>query len=228
MAWIGISECGKSLGSKTHGFQISVFWIDAEGRKDLIPSLATAKYMDMFRGERNTVFRPCNFDDGKFFKVGSEMVKAFLYPAELDALLYARWGGSGFDLHSTRQGVSQQFDSKLAAKLAGRDSITNEEFVQLVKPTFDPEADDIDWDAFKRRFHFIVITESGIFHRDASKVRGNVPLIAWPHNDSKDIFKPHVTDLLTRFKNGMLKEVPSNYEADTAWSQAYLKKESVL
>ena len=89
---MGISECGKSLGSQTHGFQVSTFWIDEEGRHDLTPSLATAKFSDMLRGGRNWVFEPCTFDAGKFFKLGADEAKALLYPAEIDALMYARWG----------------------------------------------------------------------------------------------------------------------------------------
>eukprot|EP00959_Pyramimonas_sp_CCMP1952_P037960 794479-Pyramimonas_sp.AAC.1 len=42
-----------------------------------------------------------------------------LRPAEVDALLWARWGGSGLDAHSRRQAVSQQSDGKFA-KIFGR------------------------------------------------------------------------------------------------------------
>ena len=220
--WIGISESGKSLGSKTHGFQLSIHWINEEGRPDLVPSIATAKFIDMFRGERNTVFRPCTYDDGKFFKLGVEEIKAFMFPAEIDALLFARWGGSGFDLHCGRQAVSQQFDPKIAAAEANKGSISDEQFIRLIAPSFPQEADEEDWVAFRRRMHMIVLTEHGIFHRDATKEKVPVPRIDW--DGTKDIFLPHVEDILKSFKSNKLKSVPLNYHDDVAWSQEYLKK----
>ena len=222
--WAGVSECGKSLGSKTHGFMISHHWIDTDGRVDLIASIATAKYIDMFRGERNSVYKPCTFDDGKVFEMNACDLKPFLYPAELDALLFARWGGSGFDQFSTRQAVSQQFDAKAAAKHANKQYITDEEFMTIIAPSLPRDADDEDIRAFKRRFHMIVITEDGIFHRSATKKSVRVERIHWTPGEDKDIFMPHVQELYSKAKNGLLKEVPPNYAEDLAWSQQYLKK----
>ena len=57
------------------------------------PALVTAKYIDMFRGEANHIFKPAILDDFNPKKMDVEIAKAYLNPSEEDALLWARWGG---------------------------------------------------------------------------------------------------------------------------------------
>ena len=175
-------------------------WIAEEKRDDEQPAIATAKFIDMFRGERHTVFKPCIFDDGKFYQLGADLVKAFLYPAEVDALLWARWGGSGFDMYSCRQAVSQQYDNKLAKNFSHKDKITDSDWQKLIMPSIDKEADEEDWVAFRRRFHTIVITREGIIHRNATKEIVDVPIIHWPDGEEMDIFKPEVKIIMQKWK----------------------------
>ena len=44
------------------------------------------KYLDMFRGESHTIYKPAILDDAKFYKLDPVEVKAFMYPTEDDSL----------------------------------------------------------------------------------------------------------------------------------------------
>eukprot|EP00438_Fugacium_kawagutii_P036447 Skav213608 [mRNA] locus=scaffold1971:113239:115468:+ [translate_table: standard] len=69
ITWIGRTRVGKSLGSKTVLFGQSKYEIEAANRRDLAPSIVTAKYLDFFKAEPVTKFKPGVFDDGLLQKM---------------------------------------------------------------------------------------------------------------------------------------------------------------
>eukprot|EP00959_Pyramimonas_sp_CCMP1952_P256520 5358256-Pyramimonas_sp.AAC.1 len=117
-------------------------------------------------------------------------------------------------MYSRRQAVSQQFDAKLAQRLACRSAISDEEWKHLIMPSIDKEAGDEDCVAFRRRFHAIVLTREGIIHRNATRELVDAPCIKWPDDEDMDIFKPEVEVIMQKWKNGLLKEVPPTYHDD--------------
>ena len=81
ITWIGRTRTGKSLGSKTILFMQSKYEIDVADRKDLVPSIVTAKHLDFFKAEPLTRFKPGVFDDGMLQKMDASFLKAFLNPS---------------------------------------------------------------------------------------------------------------------------------------------------
>ena len=53
--WGGLTQAVKSMASKTHGMHVSEYHITKDKRDDLVPSTVTAKNIDFFRGEPNTI-----------------------------------------------------------------------------------------------------------------------------------------------------------------------------
>ena len=53
--WGGMTQAGKSMASKTHGMHVSEYHITKDKRGDLVPSIVTAKNIDFFRGEPNSL-----------------------------------------------------------------------------------------------------------------------------------------------------------------------------
>ena len=81
--WIGRTRTGKSLSSKTVLFAQSKFEIDQAERGDLVPSIVTAKHLDILKAEPFTKFKPGVFDDGTVQKMDASFLKAFLNPSVL-------------------------------------------------------------------------------------------------------------------------------------------------
>ena len=228
VVWIGVTQCGKTLVAETHGFQVSIFQLDAGGfdRAETPPSILTAKYLDMFRGEPVTKTKPGIFDDGKFKKLEPPEVKAFLYPAEPDATLWARYGGSHFEHHASRQTVSQQFDKKFEKAFTAKDNrdfVDDDNFWKMVAPTFTDEADEEDILAFKRRFHIVLCSPTHVYFRHASRTHANVPRYEWDDKLNPDLFLPHVKERYEKFKTDQF-EIPIDLNEGIVWSQEFIKK----
>ena len=153
--WGGLTNCGKSMASKTHGMHVSEYHIVLDSREDLVPSIVTAKNLDFFRGEPNTKYKPSVGDDWQMARMRVEDVKAFVYPAEEDALLWARWGGAGFDMNSCRQGCTNPTDASLEAQMHDDDWAALHLFLQMIAPSMPNEAKEDDIKALLRRMHII-------------------------------------------------------------------------
>ena len=69
-----------------------------------------------------------------------EDVKAFFYPAEEDALLWARWGCSGFDMHTNRQGCTNPMDEEAEDGMGDGELVKHEKFVELIRPSLPEKA----------------------------------------------------------------------------------------
>ena len=186
-----------------------------------MPSMVTAKYIDMFRGEHHTVYQPPTLDDHNPKSIGVDMAKAFLNPSEEDALLWARWGGAGFDMGSFRQAVTNPY--KKGIKLGDGAYMSWVDFLKLIEPSLPKDYDDEDIEALLRRTGIIVITETEIVFRVASREKDPVPAIPWQKDEEVDIFVPEVKEIMQAYKNGC-RELPATYDADVVWSQEYLKR----
>ena len=69
ITWIGTTRTGKSLGSKITMMAQSKFEIDQDDKGDtLVPSMVTAKFLDFFKAENITKYKPAGFDDGVMHK----------------------------------------------------------------------------------------------------------------------------------------------------------------
>ncbi|CAK0822635.1 unnamed protein product, partial [Prorocentrum cordatum] len=88
--WIGKTRVGKPTASTTIGFVVSAYQIKKHRRADLRPSAATARKIDFLRPEPGGKFEPAIADDTALTKWGPDEIKAFLDPAEEEALLRAR------------------------------------------------------------------------------------------------------------------------------------------
>ena len=75
---------------------ISGFQIDKDGRSDLDPSMITTKRMDFLRCTPGSIYEPAIGDDVPTQNMQSDEVKCFGDPAEEDALIWARRGGTSF------------------------------------------------------------------------------------------------------------------------------------
>ena len=130
-------------------------------RHDLLPTITTAKNFDHFRGTPNTISRPSMYDDGHLPKANIEDVKAYIYPAEEDSLLWARWGGSGFDMHHCSQIVTQSFDQTEDDNAIG-DSIGHQRHFNMIRPAFSKDAGEEDINAFGRRSHVCALMKDAV------------------------------------------------------------------
>ena len=219
--WIGRTQCGKSAGSKTLAMAISKREVDLAALEDLAASIVTAKYVDMFRGEPNTVFKPAILDDYNARNLAMEMLKAILNPSEEDALLWARWGGAGFDMGMFRQCVTNAYNK--GVKINPGLPLSHALFLQLIEPSVPKEADAEDVEAVLRRANIIVITPVAVVYRVATREEVDVPTIGWSAHEDVDILTPQAKDLLIKYKNGS-RDLRQSFEADMQWSLDYIRR----
>ncbi|CAK0868714.1 unnamed protein product [Prorocentrum cordatum] len=165
---IGKTRVGKSTASKTVGLAISACQIDECGRADLRPSVAATKKIDFLRLEPGTVFKPAIVDDTAPPKWASDAIKAFLDPAEEDALLWARWGGASFEQRRPRQICVNSRDEKFEKK------------------------------AYVARSNVALLTKGWMCLWLASTTKDPVSRFPWPAPEKPDLFAPETTPILQR------------------------------
>ena len=85
--WLAKPELARVLVPRLLPSQQSQFEINAEGRDDLLAPVLTAKNLDFFRAEQVTPIFAC----GPLQKQNATMCKAFLFPGEEDATIWARY-----------------------------------------------------------------------------------------------------------------------------------------
>ena len=81
ITWLGRTQVGKSLGSKTVLLAQSKCEITQADRQDLVPSIVTSEHLDFFKAEPITKFKPSVFDDGMLQRMDASFLKAFLNPS---------------------------------------------------------------------------------------------------------------------------------------------------
>ena len=159
--WLGKSRVGKSCGSKTVAFAMSLFEILAEGDAadgDEVASIVTAKYFDFLKGEPVTKKKPAVLDDALVQTLTADLLKAFLYPGEEDATIWARYNSATMDQGASRQACGNPFDRVAVASVVGRvppQSASHAELLQIVAPAFAKVDDSEDLLAVLARTHMI-------------------------------------------------------------------------
>ncbi|CAK0831552.1 unnamed protein product, partial [Prorocentrum cordatum] len=205
--WIGKSRVGKSNGSKTLAWTHSAYSIQKKGSADDIAFL-TVKHMDLFKGEPTTDVLPGIFDDGLLQKVSADVLKAFLNPKEEDALLWARWGGCGFEQGSCRQAVANPYDrdaERAALDAATRDKYDLDRFKNIVAPSLEEVKTEEDFNAILARSHFRDLEDGAEF-------------MPWPNPGAPDLFASEVRDT----SSPAVRPLPSDYADKMEWSIGYM------
>ena len=152
IVWLGKTRVGKGAVSKIVAMAQTDFEISQEQNPppNAVPGRLTAKHMDFFKAQPITKYLAGIFDDGLLQKQHSDVLKAFLNPSEEDATTWARWGSSTFDMGSCRQACNNPFckDTEERAVLASSDyTITHDQFVHLILPSFASITEPADMDA---------------------------------------------------------------------------------
>ena len=219
--WIGAAGVGKSPVSKIIGMTQSKYMIERDERDDLTPSIRTAKNLDFFRAEPGSVYKPDVFDDGLLQKQSPETFKAFHNPAEEDALVWARWGGSAFEMNQSRQSCANPYAKK--AEPAGDETIVSHDaFVAMLAPIFHKDTEEDDIPAYLKRGHVFLFSDDWLYLRLATQNKVQVPHMPF-NGDMRDLLTPECKEMYGAYRRGC-KDMPENYEEDMAWSVDFLKK----
>ncbi|CAK0862483.1 unnamed protein product, partial [Prorocentrum cordatum] len=208
--WIGKTRVGKSTASKTIGFAISACQIDKHDRVDLRASVATTKKVDFLRLEPGTVFKPAIADDTVLTKWAPDEIKAFLDPAEEDALLWARQQGA-----DNARGQTETYTTN------DRDNQSRQICIKPCNEEFEKTMADVE--AYLARSNIALLTDDWIYLRLASKTKDPVPRFPWPAPDKPDLFTPETTPILRRYKKDQT-FAPTDYDMHMRWSVAAMKK----
>ncbi|CAK0820171.1 unnamed protein product [Prorocentrum cordatum] len=204
--WIGKTRVGKSTASKTIGFAISACQIDKNNRTDLRPSVVATKKIDFLRLEPGTAYKPAIADDAVLTKWAPDEIKAFLDPAEEDALLWARWGGASFEQNQPRQicvnPYDQEFEKKVRSIRRGQQVIKFDDFLKIIDRNFAGEKQCgyqmADAEAYVARSNIVLLTDDWMYLWLASTTKDPVPRFSWPVPEKPDLFTPGATPILKR------------------------------
>ena len=232
ITWIGTTRTGKSLCSKTIMMAQSKYEIDEDKLGDeMVPSMITAKFLDFFKAEPITKYKPGGFDDGVMHKQDSAFLKAFLNPSEEDATVWARYTSAQFDQGASRQACNNAYDRELEKKLydemQGSRSyqIDYTKFVLLIRPSFASVDEGEDMDAILTRTHMILITPHGVYYRVATTSQDPVSFIAWPAGEPHDLLAPQYKPVFMEYKKDPTHhKLPASHHEDMVWSQALLTR----
>ncbi|CAE7776876.1 unnamed protein product [Symbiodinium sp. CCMP2592] len=216
ITWIGRTRAGKSLGSKTVLFTQSKYEIDLADRTDLVPSILTAKHLDFFKAEPLTRFKPGVFDDGMLQKMDASFLKAYS-SAHFE---------QGAGRHACNNPYDRSVDEEAFASMKTTKCwhISHENFIKLITPSFSAVDEAEDLDAILARTHFIVLTDSGVYHRVAATAKDYVSFIPWD-NEPKDLLVQSQHEIFKAYKlNPHAHELPPSYHEDSVWSQELLRR----
>ncbi|CAE7631905.1 unnamed protein product, partial [Symbiodinium sp. CCMP2592] len=226
ITWIGRTRTGKSLGSKAVLFTQSKYEIDPADRADLVPSILTAKHLDFFKAEPLTRFKPGVFDDGMLQRMDASFLKAFLNPSEEDATVWARYSSAHFEQGAGRHACNNPYDRSVDEEAFANMNttkcwhISHENFIKLITPSFSAVDEAEDLDAILARTHFIVLTDSGVYHRVAAAAKDYVSFIPCWDNEPKDLLVQSQHEIFKAYKlNPHAHELPPSYHEDSVWSQ---------
>ncbi|CAK0808384.1 unnamed protein product [Prorocentrum cordatum] len=229
--WIGKTRVGKSTASKTIGFAISACQIDKNNRTDLRPSVVTTKKVDFLRLEPGIVYKPAIADGTALAKWAPDEIKAFLDPAEEDALLWARWGGASFEQDQSRQicvnPYDREFEKKVRSTRRGQQVTKFDDFLKTIDRNFAGEKQRgyqmADVEAHMARSNIVLLTDDWMYLWLASTTKDPAPRFPWPVPEKPDLCTPETTPILKRFKKDHT-FAPPDYGAHMKWAVAAMKK----
>ncbi|CAK0896829.1 unnamed protein product, partial [Prorocentrum cordatum] len=230
--WIGKTRVGKSTASKTIGFAISAYQIEKHCRADLRPIVIAAKKIGFLRLEPGTIIKPAIADDTALAKWGPDEIKAFLDPAEEDALLWAkRWGGASFEQNQSRQicvnPYNEEFEATAESVSREQEEVAFSDFIQIIGCSFICEKQCsykmADVEAYMARSNVVLLSPNRVYFRAASTTKEPAPRFPRPVPAKPDLFTPETCDILTAFKKDQTR-VPSDYDQHMRWAVAAMKK----
>ena len=151
---------------------------------------------------------------------------------EEDATVWARYSSAQFHQGAGRHACNNPYNAKLeleilenASKAAKMNCIFYKDFMDLIAPSFGGVEDAEDMAAILARTHLIVLTEQGVYWRLAGTSTDDVPFNAWPENQSKDLLIDAQKPIFKEYKKDpAAHSLPSNFHADSVWSQELLRK----
>ena len=140
-------------------------------------SIVLSSEIDFFRQQKASVKRPAGYDDGDVQTLTPKIFKALTEVSSEDRSAWARWGGCRWEKGQTTGIVDNKVNLK--AEKGGEpsgvpDTITNEEFQQLIAPIWHKDFTPSDEMAVLKRGHFIAPTRKFLYIRKA--VEGEVPV----------------------------------------------------
>ena len=230
IVWLGKTRTGKSAVSNIVAMTQTDFEISQEENPpaDATPGMLTAKHMDFFKAQPITKRLAGIFDDGLLQKQQADVLKAFLNPSEEDATTWARWGSSTFDMGSCRQACNNPYcemTEARAVKASKDQTITHEEFVALISPSFSSITEPADMDAILARGHCIVLTEEYIFWCVATPDHPAVKFMKWPNPEKRDLLSEATRPAWKTYKNNPHSGALSDdHTAGMVWSREYIGK----
>ena len=220
--WVGKSRAGKSTLSKSLAMAVSALHLEAAGLSDEKPACLTAKRLDFFRLEPGSKFKPAIADDAPTVKWDTDDFKAFHDPAEEDALLWARWGGSSFEQNQFRQTCVNPFNKE--AEPAGDEPfITYEAFLEMMMPVWPKNSMDTDIEGYLNRCHVVILSDKWITYRLARAGMGRVTRMKWPRPSKPDLFTPAAVEIAKACKQDRA-YVPDNYKEELEWDVSFIKE----
>ena len=219
--FVGEAGRGKSPLAKTLGMLFSLFHIE-KLKINVKASYRCGNNLDFFRGEPGTLECSDIFDDGLLNKQKMDKVKAFQCNAEEDQMTYERWGGNKFPQNQGRLACNNPYDADAEKNVDSKArSVPHNIFWQLLRPTFDAEADEHDIIAVMKRASMLVFTALWIYIRPAGEKAVDVMRVP---------YQGGVTDLITAAGKAILgprrkgnRAMPPSYDADMQWSLDFLK-----
>ena len=156
-------------------------------------------------------------------KVTADVLKAFLNPKEEDALLWARWGGCGFEQGSCRQAVANPYDrdaERAALDAATLNKYDLDHFKKIVAPSLEEVKSEEDFNAVLARSHVVVVTDLGVHWRVASAdLEDGAEFMPWPNPRAPDLFASEVRDT----SSPAVRPLPSDYADKMEWSIGYMR-----
>ena len=201
------------------------------------PCLRSAESLNFFRGEAGVIERPDIFDDGDLQTQPMAALKAFLDVSKSEGMVYARWGAAKFVKQQFRVVCDNKLDVGAEPDADKRreygDTIPEEIFLDMLKPSFPQGAGSADIEALLKRATWMINTASCVYVRLAgvdSKVdrtihdgavltkRGAAAWGAWLRDNT-----PRDPDELSRARQGeqawlrkLLRSDPSQSDAAEA------------
>lgn len=82
----------------------------------------------------------------------------------------------------------------------GRASISHQDFLDIIAPSFSAIEDKEDTAAILARTHVIVLTDNGVYYRVSQTQKVDVPFIRWPDARMKDILAEEYKPIFKAYK----------------------------
>lgn len=218
--WLGESRIGKSAGSKTGAMEQSFFEITGAGRTATVSG--HRKTFRLFQ-------KPAIFDDGFLQKQTAEVVKAFLFPSEVDCTIWACYGSATMDQGASRQACNNPINKKAlrkaVAKAGSSDCIYHAEFLLVIEPSFTSINDEEDMLAVVARTHIVVCSEEVVLWRTArEEAKPAFFQVLAKGREAGSVQHGMQTSIKAYRDNPNARVFSEDFQWKRVWSQVFLRK----